>query len=110
MGARQAPLWVRDIRRGVKGLDGCGFAQLLRLLDGALEPEVEVGRLGADVLTAGKLVGPVALTAGEGNGDCLEALVDKLADKAKELVDRAQVSGELAASGAAAGQLLDAPC
>ena len=60
--------------------------------------------------TDGKLVGRVAMTAGEGNGDCLEALIDKLADKAKELVDCAQVSGEPAASGAAAGQLLEAPC
>ncbi|NDZ17833.1 hypothetical protein [Variovorax sp. WS11] len=66
--------------------------------------------VGAAVVTDGKLVARVALTAGDGNGDCLVALIDKLADKAKELVDRAQVSGEPAASGAAAGQLLEATC
>lgn len=46
--------------------------------------------VGADVHTDGKLIGRLALTAGEGHGDCLGALIEKLGRKAKELVDRAK--------------------
>lgn len=59
--------------------------------------------VGADVHTNGQLVGRVALTAG--NGHRLDALVEKLERKAKELIDH---GGEQAAAGSAAGQLLKA--
>lgn len=66
--------------------------------------------VGADVHTNGQPVGRVALTAGEGSCHCLDALVEKLERKAKELIDHAMVSGERAAAGNAAGQLLKAAC